>query len=410
MVPSMTLPLPFEIEPERSIYTVSRLNREVRVLLERGMAAFWVEGEISNLSQPPSGHWYFTLKDRTSQVRCVMWKTNQRGLGFTPREGLAVVARARITLYEARGEFQISIERIEEAGLGALKRQFDQLKEKLAAEGLFALERKRKLPSVPARIGIVTSPTGAAVRDILHVLARRFPPAAVLIYPTQVQGASAVPRIVDALRLASARRDCDVLILARGGGSLEDLWAFNDERVARAIVASHVPVVSGVGHEIDFTIADFAADVRAPTPSAAAELVVPDRTACLQAVARTSSRLAVAMTRELRMLENRCANAAKRLRLADPGARLAQQRQRLDEVGLRLTRALATRLAAAGHRFELASRGLNTVSPLATLARGFAIVTRADDGALVTNAGQVAPGDAIEARLADGRIRARVIE
>jgi exodeoxyribonuclease VII large subunit len=410
MFSRMTLPLPFETEPERSIYTVSRLNREVRVLLERGMAAFWVEGEISNFSQPPSGHWYFTLKDRTAQVRCVMWKTNQRALSFTPREGLAVVARARITLYEARGEFQISIERIEEAGLGALRRQFDQLKERLAAEGLFALERKRKLPAVPACIGIVTSPTGAAVRDILHVLARRFPPAAVLIYPTPVQGASAVPGIVDALRIASSRRDCDVLILTRGGGSLEDLWAFNDERVARAIVACHVPVVSGVGHEIDFTIADFAADVRAPTPSAAAELVVPDRVACLQAVARTSSRLAVAMTRELRTLESRCASSAKRLRLADPGARLAQQRQRLDDVGLRLSRALATRLAAAGHRVELATRGLNTVSPLATLARGFAIVTRADDGALVTSAGQVAPGDDVEARLANGSIRARVIE
>jgi exodeoxyribonuclease VII large subunit len=339
-----------------------------------------------------------------------MWKTNQRALSFTPREGLAVVARARITLYEARGEFQISIERIEEAGLGALKRQFDELKERLAAEGVFALERKRKLPPVPARIGIVTSPTGAAVRDILHVLARRFPPAAVLIYPTPVQGASAVPRIVDALRIASARRECDVLILARGGGSLEDLWAFNDERVARAILACQVPVVSGVGHEIDFTIADFAADVRAPTPSAAAELVVPDRAACLQTVARTSARLAVAMTRELRALESRCSSAAKRLRLADPGARLAQQRQRLDEVGLRLTRALTARVAAATHRFELASRGLNTVSPLATLARGFAIVTRAEDGALVTNAGQVAPGEDIEARLAHGHLRARVIE
>ncbi|HKZ73084.1 MAG TPA: exodeoxyribonuclease VII large subunit, partial [Steroidobacteraceae bacterium] len=208
-----SLPLPFQNEPERSVYTVSRLNREVRQLLERGIAALWIEGEVSNFSQPASGHWYFSLKDRDAQVRCVMWRTKQAGLSFTPRAGQAVVARVRVSIYEPRGEYQLIVERLEEAGLGALKREFDRLKEKLAAEGLFAVERKRELPRVPARIGIVTSPSGAAVRDILHVLARRFPPASVLIHPTPVQGAAAAPGIVEALALAASRRECDVLIL-----------------------------------------------------------------------------------------------------------------------------------------------------------------------------------------------------
>jgi len=284
-------------EPERTVFTVSRLNREVRVLLERGLGVVWVEGEISNFSQPASGHWYFSLKDRNAQLKCAMFRLRNATTGFTPKAGQQVLARGRISLYEPRGEYQFIAEHLEEAGVGALQRQFELLKTKLAGEGLFAPQIKRALPRFPRRIGVITSPTGAAIRDILHILARRFPPAAVLIYPTAVQGIAAAPAIIGALQTAGLRRECDVLILARGGGSLEDLWAFNDERVARTIRACPIPVVAGIGHEIDFTIADFVADARAPTPSGAAELVVPDRAAFLDALSRTGERLSACMRR-----------------------------------------------------------------------------------------------------------------
>ncbi len=439
--------------PERKLYTVSRLNREARVLLERGLPVIWVEGELSNLSTPASGHWYFSLKDRDAQLRCAMFRTRNTGVGFTPKSGQQVVARGRVTLYEPRGDFQLIVEHLEEAGIGALKREFERVKAKLAAEGLFATERKRDLPAFPRRVGVITSPTGAAIRDILHILARRFPPTAVLIYPTAVQGVIAVPQIIDALQTANARAECDVLIVARGGGSLEDLWAYNDERLARAIHASRLPVVTGIGHEIDFTIADFVADARAPTPSGAAELVVPDRHACLDVLSSTSERLNVAMRRELRAITSRFDAASQRLKLLHPGARLAQQEQRLDDLeqrlvgalrhrmqddrhrvsealvrlmrnspdrlvreyclkyealAARLQHAVRNRLSGAGHRLGLALRTLDTVSPLATLARGFAIVTRAADGSLVTDVASVAAGDEIEARVARGRLRAKI--
>ncbi|HEY2274822.1 MAG TPA: exodeoxyribonuclease VII large subunit [Steroidobacteraceae bacterium] len=438
--------------PRRDVYTVSRLNREVRSVLERALSVIWVEGELSNFSQPASGHWYFSLKDRGAQLRCVMFRMQNSLVGFTPRDGAHLLLRGRISVYEARGEYQLIVEHLEEAGVGALKREFERLKTRLAAEGLFAAERKRPLPRFPRRVGVITSPSGAALHDILQILARRFPPAAVLIYPAPVQGAAAVPQLVAALASAGARAECDVLILARGGGSLEDLWAFNDERLARAIAASPLPVVSAVGHEIDFTIADFVADVRAPTPSAAAELVVPDRAACLEAVRRMAERLAVSMRRELRAVVTRLEGARRRLSLAHPGVRLLQQTQRLDDLTLRLAgatrarvqhdglrlaelhrrlmhrspdrllaqqrsrhqdlllrlrHAASGRMAAATQRLALAQRGLNAVSPLATLARGFAIVTGAD-GTLVTEAARVAPGEAIEARLAHGILMARV--
>src|SRR5215207_808744 len=439
--------------PDRDIYTISRLNREVRVLLERGFAVLWVEGELSNFSQPSSGHWYFSLKDRDAQLRCAMFRQRNAGLRFTPKAGQHVLARGRVGLYEPRGDYQLIVEHMEEAGLGALNREFERLKVKLAAEGLFAEERKRELPRFPRRIGVITSASGAAIRDILHILARRFPPAAVLIYPTAVQGAAAAPEIVDALALAGARRDCDVLIVARGGGSIEDLWAFNDERVARAICASPIPVVSGIGHEIDFTIADFVADARAPTPSGAAELVAPDRHACLEALSHTAERLNIAMRRELRALALRFDGAGRRLKFVHPGTRVAQQEQRLDDLEQRLSSALRSELVGgsrrlsdiwarlvqrapdkalqsfqlrhealdgrlqhamhdcitrADHRFALAARTLDTVSPLATLGRGFAIVTRAADGALITDSTSVGAGDEIEARVARGSLRARV--
>ena len=352
-----------EAPPGRSVYTVSRLNKEVRMALERGLGVVWVEGELSNFSQPSSGHWYFSLKDRESQVRCAMFRLKNAALGFTPKAGQHVIARGRVSLYEPRGEYQLIVDTIEEAGVGALQREFERVKAKLAAEGLFASERKRSLPRFPRRIAVVTSPTGAAVRDVLNILARRFPPAGVLVYPTAVQGAAAVPAIVHALQLASMRGECDVLILARGGGSLEDLWAFNDERVARAIRACAIPVVTGIGHEIDFTIADFAADSRAPTPSGAAELVAPDSAACLETLARMEARMNACMRRELRVVSSQFANVSARLKQAHPGMRLAHQAQRLDDLEQRLAGAAIAVVHTRRHRLNDAFTRLVQRSP-----------------------------------------------
>jgi exodeoxyribonuclease VII large subunit len=414
----------------RDIYSVARLNREARLLLEAGLGAVWVQAEVSNFSRPASGHWYFSLKDRDAQLRCAMFRQRNLLARFTPRDGQLVLARGRVSLYEPRGDFQLLVEHIEDAGAGALQRAFEELRARLGAEGLFAAERKRPLPAAPRCVGVITSPTGAAIRDILHVLARRFPAAAVIIYPVPVQGAAAAPAIAAALDLASERAECDVLILARGGGSLEDLWAFNDERVARAIVRCALPVVAGVGHETDVTITDFAADVRAPTPTAAAQLVVPDRQVWLQRLALLAQRFAGAMRRKLGEDAAQLRARRERLQRAHPGARLAQHAQRLDELELRLRRALDGRLrtataplaplsarlnaawarkaTAALARLELTARALHAVSPLATLERGFAIVTRADDGALVRSSDELHTGSDIEARLADGVLLARV--
>jgi exodeoxyribonuclease VII large subunit len=438
--------------PDRDIYSVSRLNREVRVLLERGFGSLWLEAEISNFSRPSSGHWYFSLKDAAAQVRCAMFRQRNMLCSFAARDGQKVLVRARIGLYEPRGEYQLIVDHMEDAGLGALRRQFEELSAKLRLEGLFAAERKRSLPGLPRRIGVITSPTGAAVRDILHVLARRFPAAAVLIYPVPVQGAAAAAEIVAALELAGRRAECDVLILARGGGSLEDLWAFNDERLARAIVASPIPVVTGVGHEVDFTIADFAADVRAPTPSAAAEMVVPDAEEWRNAFVRCAVRLQRAMRRRLdargerlrwlagraalvspaarvnaqaqrldeleqclvRAMRRRLQQHRERLRwlsgraaLVSPSTRLAQQRLRLDNLDQRLNRAWRQTLHSRRERLLPLIRTLNAVSPLATLERGYAIVS-VEGGTILRNAADAAPGTLIEARLAQGSIRAKV--
>ena len=438
--------------PDRDIYSVSRLNREVRVLLERGFGSLWLEAEISNFARPSSGHWYFSLKDAGAQVRCAMFRQRNMLCAFAARDGQKVLVRARIGLYEPRGEYQLIVDHMEDSGQGALKRQFEELSAKLNQEGLFAAERKRALPGLPRRIGIITSPTGAAVRDILHVLARRFPAAAVLIYPVPVQGAQAAGEIVAALKLAGRRAECDVLILARGGGSLEDLWAFNDERLARAIVDSPIPIITGIGHEIDFTIADFAADVRAPTPSAAAELAVPDAEEWLNSFVRVGARLQICVRRRLAERRERLRWLAGRLGQSGPAARLGAQAQRLDELEQSLLRALRRRLQQhrerlrwltgraalvspsnrlgqqrlrlenldqrlqRGLRRSLDSRRekllplvrtLNAVSPLATLERGYAIVS-VDGGGILRNAADARPGTLIEARLAQGRLRARV--
>jgi exodeoxyribonuclease VII large subunit len=439
--------------PEREVWTVSRLNREVRLLIEGGLPALWIEGEVSNLARPASGHAYFSLKDEAAQVRCVLWRTAALRIPFALRNGMQLVVRARLSVYEPRGEYQLVVEHAEEAGEGALRRRFEALKVRLREEGLFDEAAKRALPRLPRRIGVITSPTGAAIRDILQVLGRRFPAVPVLVYPVQVQGEGSAGQIAAALAQASERAECDVLILARGGGSLEDLWSFNEEIVARAIRACHIPVISGVGHEVDVTIADFAADRRAPTPSGAAEIAVPDAAEWLARLDKDAGRLRAAMARRLAALAERLAWQGRRLAVAHPGARLRQHGQRLDELELRLSRAVraaldgrrqrlgrvraelaahapegrlraaADRVAALDHRLstaarhrlaglraraDAAARALHAVSPLATLERGYAIATRATDGAILRAAHQVAPGEDIGLRLARGALEARV--
>jgi exodeoxyribonuclease VII large subunit len=371
---------------------------------------------------------------------------------FTPRDGSHVLVRGRVSLYEQRGDYQFIADYMEEAGEGALRQRFELLKVKLAAQGLFAPEHKRPLPRLPRRIGVVTSPTGAAIRDVLHILKRRFCGIPVLLYPVQVQGGVAAAQIARTIRRASARAECDVLILVRGGGSLEDLWAFNEESVARAIYESAIPIVTGIGHEVDFTIADFVADVRAPTPSGAAELVVPDSSEWLRNVRRLTGRLAVALNRKLKTQQDRAAWLARRLQQLHPGVELRQRAQRLDDLEQRLLRCVrsklgerqrtvaqlaaelrqhspALRVANARRRLEAASatldriaqqtlahrrnrlalaiRTLDAFSPLATLERGYAIVTDSK-GTVITNAQDVRAGQLIDARLTQGSIRARV--
>ncbi|MDP9066672.1 MAG: exodeoxyribonuclease VII large subunit [Pseudomonadota bacterium] len=354
---------------QRDIYSVSRLNREVRILLERGFGSVWIEAEISNLAKPGSGHWYFSLKDAGAQVRCAMFRQRNLLCTFAPRDGQKVLVRARIGLYEPRGEYQLLVDHMEDAGRGALQRQFEELRARLDAEGLFAAARKRALPTLPRRIGVITSPTGAAVRDILHVLARRFAAVPVMIYPVPVQGAGAAPDIIAAIGIAARRGECDVLILARGGGSLEDLWAFNDERLARAIAASAIPIITGIGHEVDFTIADYAADVRAPTPSAAAELAVPDAGEWLDAFVRWEARVQRCVRRRIDEQHKRLRWLSGRAAVVSPAATLAQQAQRLDELEQCLSRALHRQMHRSRERLRWLTGRAALMSPAIRLTR-----------------------------------------
>ena len=431
-------------DTKRDIYSVTRLNREVRAVVEGSFPLLWVQGEISNLARPASGHWYFSLKDAHSQVRCAMFRNRNRGLRFNPENGAEVVIQSSPSLYEGRGEFQLIVAAMEPAGAGALQQAFEELKQKLLAEGLFEESRKRPLPAFPMTIGVVTSPTGAAIRDILQVLGRRYPLARVTIYATTVQGVEAPGQIVQAISQAGARKECDVLILARGGGSLEDLWAFNAEAVARAISASPIPTISGVGHEVDFTIADFVADRRAPTPSAAAELASPDQGELLQRLSQYHQKL----SRHVQSLLRQYAALLTQLtrRLPDPARRLQMLMQRNDDLTLRLMHSTRRRISdlrvtlsglraelsrfnpaqavcaqmdrnswlltrlnqAIHHRLERATAGvdratrtLQALGPQATLDRGYAIVTNAA-GAMVRNVAQLRLGDALKTRFAQG--------
>lgn len=432
---------------ERTVYSVSALTRASRVLLEDHFGVLWVEGEVSNFRRPSSGHWYFTLKDASAQLRCAMFAGRNRVHRQEPKDGDRVLVRGRLSLYEPRGDFQFIAEHLEPAGAGALRAAFEALKERLAVEGLFAAERKRPLPTLPRRLAIISSATGAALRDVLDVIARRFPALEIVLLPVPVQGDAAGPAIVAALERAP-KSGADVVLLTRGGGSLEDLWAFNLETVARAIANCALPVVSAIGHQTDFTIADFVADLRAPTPSAGAELVTPDAIELVRRFDAATTRLTRALTAKLGLAERHVSHL--NARLVNPRTRLEQQMQRADELSERLLRATLqtqriaeARLAAATrtllllhpeHRLVPArqrletlavrlSQGLarlherrevrlaNTVrtleamSPLATLSRGYAIVTTgsADTGLrALTRIGQLVPGETVEARLQDG--------
>ncbi len=437
----------------RDIYSVSRLNAEARAVLEGSFPLLWIEGEISNLAAPRSGHLYFSLKDAHAQVRCALFRAKRQLLRSTPADGDQVLVRARISFYEPRGEFQLIVEHLEAAGAGSAQREFEALKHKLQAEGLFDAARKKPLPTFPLRLGVITSPSGAAIRDVLKVLRRRSPQLPVTVFPAQVQGKGAADELLKALDFALRRGDCDVLLLTRGGGSAEDLAAFNDERLARAIAAAKVPVVSAVGHEIDFTIADFVADRRAPTPSAAAELISPDAGALATRIRRHEQRLDHVIRRRIALDRQLLLGLRGRLQRAAPASRLRQDQQRLDNLDLRLARAMrgllgrhdsglraltrhlhshspTQRLRLLQQRFSslperlghawtsggqrrhdrLAAlvRQLNAVSPLATLQRGYTVLRRGDDGKVVTHATDVEVGDALQALLVDGALELTV--
>lgn len=436
----------------KQVLTVSQLNRMVRQLLEQDLAVLWVEGEVSNLARPASGHLYFSLKDDRAQIRCALFRGRGRNAEVPVANGHQVLVRGRVSLYEPRGDYQLIVDHLEPAGEGLLRRRLEELKQRLAAEGLFDADRKQALPPLPRQIGVVTSPSGAAIRDVLHILKRRFPAIPVILYPVQVQGEQAKFDIVHALETATRRAECDVLIVARGGGSLEDLWAFNEEIVARAIAACPIPVVSGVGHEVDVTIADLVADIRAPTPSGAAELVVPDGHDWLRRVEKLEQHLMAAAARQVAASLTAWRTLRARLDRCHPGVQLRQQAQRLDELraqlglalrnrlqmdhlrvrtaiarlrGLspavrlgiaatrvasarrRLASALQARLAVPANRLATLGGRLQGISPLKTLERGYAIVL---DGAgqVIRNASQVKAGDEIRARVAEGEIKAVV--
>jgi len=386
------------------IFSVSQLNSLAREILEQAIPLIWVSGEISNLARPSSGHLYFSLKDEKAQVRCALFRNSFRRISCEPENGMQVLVQARVSLYEGRGEFQLIIEHMEEAGDGKLQREFEKLKAQLQKEGLFALEHKKSLPTLPSCIGVVTSSTGAAVRDILSVLARRCPSIPVIIYPTQVQGADATPQIVRAIEKANARAECDVLIVARGGGSLEDLWCFNEEVVARAIYASDIPVVSGVGHEVDVTIADFVADQRAPTPTAAAELVSPDREQWLHKLSQLQTRLIQRMSSQLIHAKKDLMHLQKRLK--DPSQYMREQAQRVDNLEHRLTTSMQYTLTKKQQSLANVARALDAISPLNTLHRGFSIAQKGDE--ILKNSKQVNIGDDIQIRLRQGKLDCRV--
>ncbi len=442
-------------EEQPHVYTVSEITRDVRAILEAAFENAWIEGEISNFRTAASGHAYFVLKDDKAQIKCVLFRGHRAGMKFTPEDGDQVLLFGRVTVYEARGDYQVIVEAMEPKGLGALQKAFEQLKEKLAKEGLFDEARKQSLPEIPWKIGIVTSPTGAAIRDMLHVIQRRNPKTSVLLYPAKVQGEGSAEEIARGIKELNKRKDIDVLIVGRGGGSIEDLWAFNEEAVARAIAQSKIPVVSAVGHEIDFTIADFVADLRAPTPSAAAELVVPKLNDIVQDLQYLTNQMIERMIEDIEDYRERLRYLIDRRFFREPRQILETPAQRLDEIMQRLLRGLDQwvmvkrgNLKQTVHRLFRASPGgklkilserqndliarlvrrmesqirlrkeklagtaksLDALSPLNVLHRGYSITTSKKTGKAVTSGKQVNKGDTVRIRLAKGQLDATVDE
>lgn len=386
-------------EPQE-IYTVSQLNAEARELMEDNFHNVWLIGEISNLARPSSGHFYFSLKDNNAQVRCALFRNSQRGLTFKPENGQQVLVQAQVSIYEARGDFQIIISQMQLSGEGALQIAFEKLKQKLSNEGLFDEDKKLEIPEIPTCVGVITSATGAAVRDICRVLHRRFPALPIIIYPSAVQGDQAAGQLVNAIKKANQRNECDVLILARGGGSLEDLWPFNEEIVARAIFESNIPIVTGVGHEVDFTIADFVADQRCATPSAAAEWISPDVSEWQETLKSYAYTFVQIIKSQLKHLTLELQHLSKRLQ--HPGQRLQQQAQTLDQLEQRLALSIHHILHQRQEKLTSLSRNLDTVSPLNTLKRGYTILKKGTH--IITSTQQVTSGDHLKARLTDGEI------
>ena len=388
------------------ILTVTQLTYQLKNLLEGTFPDVWIEGEISNLTVPQSGHVYFTIKDEHSQIKAVLFKSSQRHLKFTLQHGMQVICRGRVSVYEPRGEYQLIIEYVEPKGVGALQKAFEELKARLEKEGLFDRGRKKPLPILPKNIGIVTSPTGAAIRDILRVIKRRHPRMAIRIYPVPVQGPESAPAIVEAIGYFNRERNVDVMIIGRGGGSLEDLWAFNEESVARAIHASRIPVVSAVGHETDFTIADFVADLRAPTPSAAAEMIVESEAHLRAAILSFESRVAMSMRRKLERLRATVRHAGRLL--ADPRKKLEQFSQRLDEMLGRLGLGLRHHVRRDRALLTSLTGALDHLNPLGILSRGYSVTRRLPDGLILKDSSDVKPGDRISTKLHQGEVLSQV--
>lgn len=392
--------------PESPIFSVSELNNNVKMLLESAFDHVLVEGEISNFAAPSSGHWYFSLKDANAQVRCALFKGSQRRIKTLPKDGMHVVVRARASLYPTRGEYQLIAEHLEERGEGRLQRAFEALKKKLNEAGWFDAATKQALPAFPRVIGVVTSPTGAAIHDILTVLNRRYPLTEVIIYPTLVQGELAAPAIAKAIAVANARHECDVLIVGRGGGSLEDLWAFNEEVVARAIHQSKLPIVSAVGHEVDFTIADFVADARAPTPSAAAEMLTPDQVELKSELKQGQKRFGRAISQRLNEFAQTLDGAEKHLHQHHPKRRIAERLQTLKMLSTLLTQRLETKCHGLRLQLSQASATLHALSPLATLARGYTITMKGKE--VIQRAEALSAHDKITLTFQDGHVSAVV--
>ena len=384
------------------VYTVSEITREIKVLLEEHLRPLWVEGEVSNYVHHTSGHRYFTLKDETGQLRCVMWKWQGR-LSFTPEDGMKVLAYGRISVYERGGQYQLVVSELQPAGVGELRLAFEQLKERLATEGLFEESRKRALPVFPQSIGVVTSPTGAAIRDIAHGIGRRFPSAQIVLWPVRVQGEGAAPEIAEGIEKLNAYGEVDVIIVGRGGGSLEDLWAFNEEEVAWAIYRSRIPVVSAVGHEIDFVIADFVADRRAPTPSAAAEMVVRDGTELMREVGDLYRRAEGTLMRRLEEGERRVRDLGSRYAFRRIGDVLTQYWQQVDESERRAVRAFDHGIGEKVAMYRGLTGRLDALSPLAALHRGFSVCRKTPEGLVVTDSVALDIGDRVEVRFERGK-------